>query len=228
MLRFRIERAHVSDKGIGFSLRIVSRALIIIFVIFAELLLAQWNTGVPKTRKEDVQETLHGVGLVDPYRWLEDQDSQETREWINAQNKYANSFLQGLPEREPMKQRLSELLKTDTFDVPTERGGRYFFSKRRAEQDLAVVYVRKGLRGADEVLLDPHPLSADHTISIDLLGISQDGTLVAYGVRQGGADEIEVCLMKIDTRQALSDLLPQGRYFGISIDSRKSGIYYSR
>ena len=174
------------------------------------------------------RETLHGVELVDPYRWLEDQNSPETRTWIDTQNNYTNSLLKPLPGREAMKQRLSELLRTDTLGVPTERNGLYFFSKRKADQDLAAIYVRKGLQGQDEVLLDPHSLSADHTTSIDLLDVSQDGTLIAYGIRRGGADEIEIHLMRVATRQQLPDELPRARYSGISIHPNNQDIYFSR
>ena len=202
-------------------------AMLLFFTCFFEFSIAQ-EQKYPNSRVELTRETLHGVKLVDPYRWLEDQNSPETRTWIDAQNNHTNSLLKQLPGREAMKQRLSELLRTDTLGVPTERNGYYFFSKRKANQDLAVIYLRKGLKGQDEVLLDPHSLSADHTTSIDLLDVSQDGTLVAYGIRRGGADEIEIHLMRVATRQQLPDELPRARYSGISIHSNNKDIYYSR
>jgi prolyl oligopeptidase len=202
-------------------------ATILFFFCFPEFPFAQ-EPKYPSTKVEVIRETLHGVELTDSYRWLEDQNSSETRAWIDAQNNYSNSLLKPLPGREAMKQRLSELLRTDTLGVPTERNGLYFFSKRKADQDLAAIYVRKGLRGPDEVLLDPHSLSADHTTSIDLLDISQDGSLVAYGIRRGGADEIEIRLMRVATRQQLSDELPRARYTGISIHPNNQEIYFSR
>ena len=202
-------------------------ATILFFSCFCEFLLAQ-EQKYPNSRVELTREKLHGVELVDPYRWLEDQNSPETRTWIDAQNNYTNLHLKPLPGREAMKQRLSGLLRTDTFGVPTERNGLYFFSKRKADQDLALIYVRKGLQGQDEVLIDPHTLSADHTTSIDLLDVSQDGTLVAYGIRRGGADEIEIHLMRVATREKLPDELPRARYTGVSIHPNNRDIYYSR
>ncbi len=202
-------------------------AMLLFFFCFYEFSFAQ-EQKYPSTKVEVTRETLHGVELTDSYRWLEDQNSSETRAWIDAQNNYSNSLLKPLPGREAMKQRLSELLRTDTLGVPTERNGLYFFSKRKADQDLAAIYVRKGLQGPDEVLLDPHSLSADHTTSIDLLDVSQDGTLVAYGIRRGGADEIEIHLMRVATRQQLPDELPRARYTGISIHPNNQDIYFSR
>lgn len=182
----------------------------------------------PRTQTDNVKEVLHGVDVVDPYRWLEDSKSPETRAWIDAQNEYAEPILATLPGREQLKQRLTALMKIDTIGTPIERNGRYFFTKRLADQDLRVLYVRKGLRGKDEVLIDPHPMSPDHTTSVNLLDVSQDGTVLAYAVRQGGEDEITVNLLDVDTRKNLPDRLPKARYFGVSLKPDKRGFYYSR
>ncbi len=184
--------------------------------------------GPPKTPIKPVKETLHGVTIIDPYRWLEDQWSPETRAWIKAQNAYTRSILDPLPSRDNIKRRLTELLKIDTVSVPIARGGRYFFTKRRADQDLPIIYMRRGLQGEDEVLIDPHPWSPDHTTSVSILDVSQDGTLLAYGVREGGQDEIAVKLFDVDRRKDLPDHLPKARYFGISLTPDKKGFYYSR
>jgi prolyl oligopeptidase len=182
----------------------------------------------PKTQIENVKEVLHGVEMVDPYRWLEDQKSPETRAWIDVQNEYSQLILGAAPGREQLKQRLTALMKIDTIGVPIERNGRYFFTKRLADQDLRVIYVRKGRKGKDEVLLDPHPMSPDKTTSVNLLDVSQDGTLLAYGVRRGGEDEITVNLLDVDTAKNLPDGLPKARYFGLSLKPDKTGFYYAR
>jgi len=175
-----------------------------------------------------VKEVLHGVEVVDPYRWLEDQNAPETRAWIDAQNAYTNSLLGRLPGREQLKQRLAALLKIDSFGLPTERTGRYFFTKRLASQEQAVLYVREGLHGRDDVLVDPNPMNADHTTTVHLESISEDGTLLVYGVRQGGEDETTPHLFDVDRRKDLPDRLAKADYFGIVIDAHKNGIYYSR
>ena len=112
--------------------------------------------------------------------------------------------------------------------MPVERSGRYFFSRRKADQDQFVIYMRKGLEGSDTVLVDPHPMSPERTTSVNMLDISEDGLLLAYGVRQGGEDEVSVRLMNVDTGEHLPDELPRARYFGISLKPDKSGFYYTR
>ncbi len=181
----------------------------------------------PKTRTDGVKETLHGVEIVDPYRWLEDQNSAETRAWIKVQNEHTESILTQVPGRDKLQARLTELLKIDSIGMPTEAGGRYFFSKRLANQDLSVIYLREGLKGKDEVLIDPHPLSADKTVSVNLMDVSQDGKMLAYAIRQGGKDEITVQLFDVDKRKDLPDRLPEARYFGVSIKPDKSGFFYT-
>ncbi|MCI0417873.1 MAG: prolyl oligopeptidase family serine peptidase, partial [Acidobacteria bacterium] len=112
--------------------------------------------------------------------------------------------------------------------MPVERNGRYFFSKRQASQDLAVLYLRNGRNGAEEVLVDPHPMSPDKTVSVSLSDVSQDGTLLAFSVRRGGEDQTEVRWLNVETRQELPDKLPRARYFGVAVKPDKSGFYYCR
>src|SRR5262245_7210568 len=164
----------------------------------------------PETRREGVVETLHGVEVADPYRWLEDQKAPETRAWIDAQNAYTQKIVDPLPGREEISRRLTELLKIDTIGVPFVRGGRYFSSKTRAAQDLAVLYRRERKDAPEEVLLDPHPMSLDHTVSVGFQDVTQDGRMLAYAIRSGGEDEVTVRFMDIDSRENLADVLPRG------------------
>jgi prolyl oligopeptidase len=187
----------------------------------------QQQKGPPPTRVDKVTETLHGVTIVDPYRWLEDQNSPETRAWINAQNEYTASILGSLPFRNQIRDRLSQLLKVDQINTPIAKGGRYFISKRRADQNQFVVYVRDGLNGKDEVLLDPNTMSPDNSISIQIQDVTTDGKLLAYGVRQGGEDEVSVAIMDVDSRKNIADRLPKGR-IGVSLKPDKTGFYYSK
>jgi prolyl oligopeptidase len=182
----------------------------------------------PPTRTDNVTDVYHGVQVVDSYRWLEDQNAPETRAWIEAQNAYTDSLLAAIRGREQLKQRLTALLKIDSINLPRERNGRYFFTKRLASQDQPVLYMHKGLHGTDEVLIDPHPLSPDHTISVQLRSISRDGTVIVYSLRQGGEDETAPRLFDVDARKDLPDRLPKARYFSIALAPDKSAIYYSR
>jgi prolyl oligopeptidase len=187
---------------------------------------AQQHKAPPPTRVDNTTEKLHGVTISDPYRWLEDQNSAETRAWINSQNEYTASMLGSLPFRSRIRERLSQLLKIDTIGIPIARGGRYFFSKRRADQNQSVIYVRNGLAGQDEVLIDPNTMSADQTTSIGIQDISPDGKLLAYSIRQGGEDEVTVSILDVDSRKQLPDRLPKGR-IGVSLKPDGSGFYYS-
>jgi prolyl oligopeptidase len=170
---------------------------------------------------------IHGIEIADPYRWLEDQQSPETRAWIDAQNKYTQALLDSWPGRAALKRRLTELIKVETVDVPLERNGKYFFKRRAADQDQGVLYMREGPEGKDEVLVDPNPLSPDKNISVGFEDVSKDGTLVAYSLRHGGEDETTVHLLDVSTRTELPDLLPKRSYFTFSIRPDKSGLYYS-
>ncbi|MEE8526887.1 MAG: prolyl oligopeptidase family serine peptidase [Thermoanaerobaculia bacterium] len=182
----------------------------------------------PPTRREEVVDVLHGVEIVDSYRWLEDQESPETRAWIAAQNAYTRQHLTDRPERAAIVKRLDELMRTDQVSIPIQRGDRTFLWKKKAEDDLWILYLRRGLDGDDEVLIDPHDLSADHTTGVRISDISRDGKLLAYGVRQGGADEVEIRVMDVERRQDLPDRLPPALYRSLSFTADGQGFYYGR
>ncbi|UCC41345.1 MAG: S9 family peptidase [Candidatus Aminicenantes bacterium] len=182
----------------------------------------------PETNVVEVTDNLHGVDIVDPYQWLEDQESPDTRKWIDIQNEYTDSILGALAGRQELESLVSKFIKIDTISMPMETAGRYFFHKRSADQDLSIIYMREGPEGEDEVLIDPHPMSEDHTTSVNMMGASQDAKLLAYAVRKGGEDEIEVRFLDVDARKDIPDVLPRSRYFGVSLTPDKSGFYYTR
>lgn len=184
--------------------------------------------GPPSTRTENVRDSYFGTEVVDPYRWLEDQQSPETRAWIDAQNAYTRAVLDTLPGREKLKRRLTELLSVDAFQVPVERNGRYFFAKRPAGLDQFALYLRKGRSAGDEVLVDPEPLSSDHSVSVEQQAVSHDGKLLVYGVRQGGEDQIVPHFFDVDARKDLPERLPKEDYFDFAITPDNSYVYYSR
>jgi len=182
----------------------------------------------PETKVVEVVDTVHGVDIVDPYRWLEDQKSPETREWIARQNTYTDSILGSLSTRDDLKALAAKFIKIDTISIPIERGGRYFLTKKRADQELSVIYMRQGLDGEDKVLVDPHPMSEDKTTSVNIQDISHDGTLLAYGIRKGGEDEVEIRFLEVDSRKDLPDVLPRGLYFSVTMTPDKSGFFYNK
>jgi prolyl oligopeptidase len=123
---------------------------------------------------------------------------------------------------------MGKLLKTDFVSVPTRRGDRYFFAKRLAEENQASIYMRVGLHGVDEKLIDAAKLSADQNSSVNTLNLTEDGSMMAYGVRVGGADEVEVHFLDVATREDSGDVLPRARYSGVNISPDKAGVYYSK
>ncbi len=213
-----------------YRIGMIAPALALVLAVFATPSRAQDRSSKcpPPTRIDNVKENIHGVEITDSYRWLEDQASPETRAWIDAQDKCTESALRKLPGREAITARLTALMKVDTVGVPRAYGGRYFFTKRGADQDLAAIYMRKGADGSAELLVDPGPMSADHTVSVNLARVSEDGKLIAFGVRKGGEDEVTIHLMDTDTRKELPDQLPRSDYFGVVILPGRGGLYYSR
>ena len=184
--------------------------------------------GPPPAPVHPVTDTLHGVAITDNYRWLEDQNSPETRAWLDAQIRYTQSFLSRIPVRDKVKQRLAQLSRIDSYGFPTERQGRYFFSRRLANENRGSICMRTGIDGKDEVLVNPADVTKDETATVILAGVTRDGKLLTYAVRHGGEDEEEYHILNLETRQLLPDGLPRDRYFGMSIKNDHSGFFYSR
>ena len=182
----------------------------------------------PGTRVAVVSDTLHGVVIDDPYRWLEDKDSPETRAWVREQMAYTQHELSQVPGRELVRAAVARYSKLDSRNQPNLAAGRLFFTARTADQQQGVLMMRASADAPDVVLLDPNPLSEDHTISVSLIDVSMDGKLVAFALRKGGEDETEVRLLEVDTRKELPGGLPKARYFGIAIDPARQGCWYSR
>lgn len=183
---------------------------------------------VPLTEVRPVTETIQGVQITDPYRWLEDQNSPETRDWINRENAYTDTVLANLPDKARLAQRLQSLLKTDQMSMPIVRNGRYFFTKRPAGADLFSIYMRESANGPDILLIDPAPMSPKHTTSVGIESVSNDGKTMSYYVRQGGADENEVHFYDIDARRDIGAPLSNARYFGVSLTPDGRTAYYTR
>src|SRR5437660_7362735 len=140
----------------------------------------------PYSPVEAVTEIMHGIKITDPYRWLEDQESRRTREWISAQTRYARVHLDSTPNRESIRQRIRELLDVDTRDSLQKIGNRYFFRKRLPEQEQPSIYMREGINGPDEILVDPSRRGTGSHTAVKPLRVSADGRLLLYEVKQGG------------------------------------------
>jgi prolyl oligopeptidase len=182
----------------------------------------------PDTRRTNLVETLHGVEVADPYRWLEDDNAAETKTWVEAQNKVTFGYLATIPERERIRKRLEELWNFERFGLPSKHGSRYFISRNSGLQNQSVLYTQESLTAEPKVLLDPNTLSADGTVALSGTSVSHDGKLLAYGVSRSGSDWQEWFVRDVETGKDLSDKIEWVKFSGASWLKDGSGFFYSR
>jgi len=188
--------------------------------------------GPPPTRTDKTVDTLHGVKVADPYRWLENAEASEVKQWTAAQNAHMRKVLDGVPDRAALERRLWTLHEIGTLGTPVERGSgktlRLFSTRRDGKQNQPVLYVREGLRGKDRVLLDVNQEAADGTLSLDSWDPSEDGTWVVYGTSKDGSEESVLRIRNTATGVDRSDALPRARAASIAWLPDASGFYYTR
>lgn len=182
----------------------------------------------PPTPVEPVTEVLHGVTITDPYRWLEDQNSPRTRKWIEEQVAYTRTYLDAIPERPQIKERVKELLALkEVVSDPWNVGDRYFFMRRRDNGEQPVIVVKDGLSGPERVLVDPAKRGSGDASAVGIIAISEDGRFLAYSVRQGGTDYSTLEILDVERRSVLPDRLSDGFCTGFVFAPDGSGFYYS-
>jgi len=184
--------------------------------------------GYPAARKASVVDDYNGVKVADPYRWLEDDNSPETRAWIEAENKITFGYLQQLPELPAIRTRLTRLWNYERYGVPFKEGGRYFFTKNDGLQNQSVLYTMTSPEAEPRPLLDPNTLSADGTVALASYAISADGNLMAYALSSAGSDWREWRVRDTRTGQDLPDLVRWSRFSGASWPKDGKGFFYSR
>jgi len=182
----------------------------------------------PKAPSGDVVEDYHGTKVPDPFRPLEDPDSPESRGWIEAENKITFGFLEEIPQREPLKQRLTKLWDFEKFSVPFEDGGRYFYLRNSGLQNQSVLYTTDSLDGKPRELLDPNSLSKDGTVALAGLSVSFDGTKLAYSLADAGSDWITWHVRDVATGEDTSDLIKWSKFSGAAWTKDGSGFFYGR
>jgi prolyl oligopeptidase len=187
----------------------------------------------PVVEAVPVADDYFGTKIPDSYRWLEDAKSTETRAFVDAQNAYTARYMKQARIRPQVEDDLDELEHVSRWTLPIERGGSYFFQKRLAGEEQASIYVRRGWTNPggtakDERLIDPAKLSRDPNTSVDLADVSRDGLLMAFRVRQGGADETTVRVANTKTGKTLEDELPAGLYFSVNFTPDGKGLFYTR
>jgi prolyl oligopeptidase len=182
----------------------------------------------PASVVETVTETLHGVEISDPYRWLEDSKTPEVRIWAQQQNAYTDRVLGVLPGRMEMRRRLRDLASGAGAGMPSMRGSRAVYRAATGPSTLPALVVRDG-EGAERVLVDPNRFSSGESrAAVELLDVSIDGGLAAFAVRRDGAEEVSVRFVSVSDGTVFPDELPAGRYFGVAIAPGGQGAYYGR
>ena len=182
----------------------------------------------PEAAVIPVTDNYFGTGIRDNYRWLEETNSPETRAFIAAENGYTESYFRQDRIRPQVEKGLAPLVDVPEWSMPVERGGAYFFLKRMAGEQQASIYTRRGWNGKDERLIDPGRLGQDPNTSVGILNVSRDGSLLAYHVRRGGADEASVHVVETGAGRILDDELPAARYFSVDFTPDGQGLYYTR
>lgn len=190
--------------------------------------LAQTKFEYPKPKSTQQMDDYHGVKISDPFRGLENPDSPETRAWIDAENRLTNAYLATIPEREKIKKRLTELWNFEKYSAPFTVAGKYFYYKNDGLQNQYVLYVADSPTDKGRVLIDPNTLSADGTIALANVSISEDGKLMAYSLSSGGSDWQEWHVREVATGKDLSDIIKWTKFTGASWTQDGKGFFYSR
>ncbi len=182
----------------------------------------------PQARRSEQADDYHGTVVADPYRWLEDPDSPETRAWVEAENALTFGFLEQIPARAAIQKRLTRLWDFERYGTPSLQGGRYFYGRNDGLQNQGVLYVAETLDAAPRVLLDPNTLSADGTVALAGSAVSEDGNYLAYGLSAAGSDWTEWHVRDVETGEDRTDHLRWVKFSGASWARDGSGFYYSR
>ncbi len=181
----------------------------------------------PETRRDStVSDDYHGTVIQDPYRWLEDDMSDETKDWVARQNEVTFGYLGQIPFREKIRQRLEKLFNFERYSAPTWKGKKYYYFRNDGLQNQNVLYAQETLDGEAKLVLDPNKLSADGTTSLAEYSISGDGRFLAYAISEGGSDWRTVRVLDLNTMQPVTDSVKWVKFS--AIDWQGEGFFYSR
>ena len=200
---------------------------ILYFLMTTGTVMAQ-QSGIsyPQTRKTDVKDDYHGTSIADPYRWLEDDNSADTKAWVTEENTLTQSYLAKIPFRDAIKKRLEVLWNYSRIAAPFKKGDWYYFYKNDGLQNQAILYRQKNLNAPAEVFIDPNKLSASGTTALGSVSFSKDGKYAAYLIAKAGSDWQQAFVMDVETKGLLTDSLDWIKFSGLSW--REKGFYYSR
>ncbi|MBU8933992.1 MAG: prolyl oligopeptidase family serine peptidase [candidate division Zixibacteria bacterium] len=210
-------------------MRFTSILLVLLLILTASPdLFSQGHIGPPSTRVGMIVDTIHGVAIEDPYRWLEDSQTDEVIAWTEKQNQYFRSYVDSYPGRAKLAGRISELMTVGSVSSPSVRGDNYFYYRRDGDQNHSILYRKHGLNGEPEVIIDPNTFSEDGTVALDWLYLSPDGSLTAYGKSNSGSERSTLFLMRTDDQSLLIDTIPFTRGVSLAWLPDNSGFYYTR
>lgn len=181
----------------------------------------------PDSPRGDHVDRYHGMEVADPYQWLENLDGRETAIWVGAQNAASEPFLDALPKREAIKERLTEVWNYERFTPPIREGSRYFYERNDGLQDQDVLYVTESLDGKARVLIDPNTFSEDRTSSLGQFEVSPNAQLIAYSISEGGSDWRAWHVREVDTGKDRDDRLDAIKFTSLSWSPDSAGFYYS-
>ncbi len=203
--------------------------LLVVVSLFASSVPAQKGNGYPKAKKVDQVDDYHGTKVSDPYRWMEDTASADTQKWIEDQVAHTDAYLATIPEREQIKNRLTEIWNYERISAPSKiTDGFYIYTKNDGLQNQSVLYRSTSKDDPGKVFLDPNKLSTDGTVALGGSSFTDDGKLWAYSVSRSGSDRTEWRIMNTETGEHLADTLPPNRQGGVSWLSDNSGFFYQR
>jgi prolyl oligopeptidase len=206
----------------------MTKKALLLFMVLAIALFSckKNNLNYPDTRKSDVTDTYFGTEVPDPYRWLENDTAREVEQWVEAQNEVTYNYLEQIPYREKIAQRLKTLWNYERMGVPYQEGGRYFFFKNDGLQDQSILYMKETLDSEPEVVIDPNQLSEDGSVALMDFSVSHDGNYLAYAISRGGSDWREVYVMNLNNGKKLDDHLEWLKFSNIAW--YENGFFYSR
>jgi prolyl oligopeptidase len=201
--------------------------LLLIISIFIAMSCTQQPTfNYPETRKGDVVDNYHGTEVPDPYRWLEDDMSEETAAWVKAQNELTFSYLESIPFRDALKERMTEIWNYPKMGTPFKEGDHYFYTYNTGLQNQSILFMKRNLEDEGEVFLDPNGFSEDGTVALAGFSVSNDHKFAAYGISKGGSDWREFYVKEVETGEELGDHIQWIKNSGISW--YRDGFYYTR
>ncbi|MCE2723392.1 MAG: prolyl oligopeptidase family serine peptidase [Burkholderiales bacterium] len=182
----------------------------------------------PETRKSDHTDTYHGTVVTDPYRWLEDDNSAETKAWVKAQNAVTDKFLEAMPQRMPVRKIYTELYNFERYGLPSKEGGRYFWSRNDGLQQQSVIYMAKSLADKPVVAIDPNQFAKDGTVALTGMKVSRNGRYAAYGKAVAGSDWQVWQVRDLDTGKDLADKTEWVKFSSAEWTPDGKGFFYSR